>query len=203
MIFGARRDFKFHSERWLVTNAGPTAGQPHTVLHSQECWKQKNQTNMGTDFLFTPAVVIPVYGIKYMAMGETGSQCWSWRVWWMEKKSIFLNLVNPSPSWIHLCMQLREIITSWLMGFFLWNRLLCWDLKGVHFTGWMICIWLFLSSRFVLGNHLPPLLGMLVPAGPLETFYQQKWNPQKLGHILKCTLLVSDSIIIAKTCTMC
>lgn len=179
MILGASYDFKFHSERWVVINTGPTMGSYTLYFTIRNIGDKNKRTNMGTDFLFTPSCGYPSKWNKIHDNGRDRKPVLVMKGLVDGKKEHFpwfgqfLTIMN-SP--LHAILRDDNKLAYRMCH---WNRLLGWDLKGVSWTGWMICRWLFLYSESVLGTPPPPL-GMLEPAGPI---YQHKWSPEKLGHI--------------------
>ena len=186
MIFGAKQGFKFHSERWLVINPRTTAGQPHTILHSQECWKQT-----GTGFLFTPSCGYPSvwnntrqWKRQEANAGPAGLDG--------RKEELFPWFGQSLTILIHLCMQFWEIITNWLTLVFSLKQAALLRPQKCRWTGKMICICFPQGLCWETTSH--PFLECCCQQGLWRCFYQQKWNQENLGHVLKVTLLVSDSM---------
>ena len=89
-------------------------------------------------------------------------------------------------------MQFWEIITNWLTLVFSLKQAALLRPQKCRWTGKMICICFPQGLCWDTTSH--PFLECCCQQGLWRSFYQQKWNQENLGHVLKVTLLVSDSV---------
>ena len=157
---------------------------------------KKTKQTWGQMSCLPPAVVITVYGIKYMTVEETGSQCWSCRVWlpfpWFGQSLTILN----SP--VHAVLRDNKLAYR----VFSLKQAALLRPPRCRCKGQMICICFPPGLCWETTSY--PFLECCCQQGLWRSFYEQKWNQENLGHVLKVTLLVSDSIhVYALSCLSC
>ena len=111
-----------------------------------------------------------------MTVEETGGQCWSCRVAWTERRAFPLiwSVSHHPDSSVHAVLRDNNKLAY--TGFF--SETGCFAETSKVSLNRRDDLHL-LSSRFVLGNHFPSLLGKLLPARPLEIFLPTKVKPRE------------------------